>query len=39
MTPKSAISLVCGAALLMLAGPAIAKDPSPKNREMAVIHS
>ena len=31
MKPKSAISLVCGAALLALAGPAIAKDPSPKS--------
>ena len=30
MKPKSAIALVCGAALLALAGPAIAKDPSPK---------
>ena len=30
MKPETTIALVCGAALLTLAGPAIAKDPSPK---------
>lgn len=30
MTPKSIISLACGAALLAFAQPVIAKDPSPK---------